>query len=43
MNIYLAEFIGTMILISFGGGIVAGSNLNKSFAYNAGWVTICLA
>lgn len=43
MNIYIAEFIGTMILISFGGGIVAGSNLKNSFAENAGWVTVCLA
>jgi glycerol uptake facilitator protein len=43
MNIYIAEFIGTMILISFGGGIVAGSNLKNSFAENAGWITVCLA
>ena len=43
MNIYVAEFIGTMILISFGGGIVAGSNLKNSFAENAGWLTVCIA
>ncbi len=43
MNIYLAEFIGTMILIVFGGGVVAGANLKHSYAENAGWVTICLA
>lgn len=43
MNIYFAEFIGTMILILFGGGVVAGTNLNKSYAANAGWITICLA
>lgn len=43
MNPYVAEFIGTMILISFGGGIVAGANLKNSNAENAGWVTICLA
>ena len=43
MNVYLAEFIGTMILISFGGGIVAGSNLKNSFAESAGWITVCLA
>ncbi len=43
MNTYLAEFIGTTILITFGGGIVAGSNLKNSNAENAGWVTICLA
>ena len=43
MNIYVAEFIGTMILITFGGGIVAGSNLKNTNAENAGWLTICLA
>lgn len=43
MNIYFAEFIGTAILIVFGGGVVAGANLKHSFAENAGWVTICLA
>jgi glycerol uptake facilitator protein len=42
MNPYLAEFIGTMILITFGGGIVAGANLKNSYAENAGWFTICL-
>lgn len=36
MNIYVAEFIGTMILITFGGGIVAGSSLKNSNAENAG-------
>lgn len=43
MNIYIAEFIGTMILITFGGGIVAGSNLKNSLAENAGWLNICIA
>ncbi len=43
MNIYVAEFIGTMILITFGGGIVAGSNLKNTNAENAGWLTVCLA
>lgn len=43
MNIYVAEFIGTMILITFGGGIVAGSSLKNSNAENAGWLTICIA
>ncbi len=43
MNIYIAEFIGTMILITFGGGIVAGANLKNTNAENAGWLTICLA
>ncbi len=43
MNPFIAEFIGTMILITFGGGIVAGSNLKNTYANNAGWLTICLA
>ena len=43
MNIYVAEFIGTMILITFGGGIVAGVNLKNSYAQKAGWLTVCLA
>ncbi len=43
MNIYVAEFIGTMILITFGGGIVAGSSLKNSNAENAGWLTVCIA
>ncbi|MCG8308215.1 MAG: aquaporin family protein [Cytophagales bacterium] len=43
MDIYIAEFIGTMILITFGGGIVAGANLKNSYAENAGWLTVCIA
>ncbi|MCK5209914.1 MAG: aquaporin family protein [Cyclobacteriaceae bacterium] len=43
MNPYIAEFIGVMILITFGGGIVAGANLKNSIAENAGWLTICIA
>ena len=43
MNPYVAEFIGTMILITFGGGIVAGSVLKNSNAENTGWLTICIA
>ena len=43
MNPYLAEFIGTAVLISFGGGIVAGTVLKNSNSFNAGWLTICLS
>jgi glycerol uptake facilitator protein len=43
MNIYLAEFVGTAILISFGGGINAGISLQNSYAEKAGWITTCLA
>jgi glycerol uptake facilitator protein len=36
----LGEFLGTMILITLGGGVVAGALLNKSKAQNAGWMAI---
>ncbi|MDZ7607287.1 MAG: MIP/aquaporin family protein [Cyclobacteriaceae bacterium] len=41
MNPYVAEFIGTAILICFGGGVVAGAVLKNSNAFNSGWITIC--
>ena len=37
---YLAEFIGTMILIIFGDGVVAGVLLKNSKAENSGWIVI---
>ncbi len=40
MNELLGEFLGTMILITLGGGVVAGVLLNKSKAQNAGWIVI---
>ena len=40
MNPYLGEFLGTMILILLGGGVVAGVLLAKSKAQNAGWIVI---
>ena len=40
MNEYLGEFLGTMILILMGGGVVAGVLLGKSKAQNAGWMVI---
>ncbi|MFD1020198.1 MIP/aquaporin family protein [Thalassobacillus hwangdonensis] len=43
MSQFTAELIGTMILIIFGGGVVAGVVLNKSKAEGAGWVVITLA
>src|ERR1700691_1421174 len=36
----LGEFLGTMILIVLGNGVVAGVLLRKSKAENAGWVAI---
>ncbi|TDQ52128.1 MIP/aquaporin family protein [Actinorugispora endophytica] len=39
---YLAEFIGTGILILLGNGVVAGVLLDKSKAQNSGWIVIAL-
>ena len=40
MQVYLAEFIGTMILIILGDGVVAGVLLKNSKAENSGWIVI---
>ncbi len=40
MSDVLGEFLGTMILILLGNGVVAGVLLNKSKAQNAGWLVI---
>jgi glycerol uptake facilitator protein len=40
MQAYLAEFIGTMILILLGDGVVAGVLLRNSKAENSGWIVI---
>lgn len=40
MTHYLAEFIGTMILIVFGGGVVANVVLAKSKGHGSGWIVI---
>lgn len=42
MSVYLAELIGTMILIIFGGGVVANISLNKSKAQGGGWIVVAL-
>ncbi|SDX85798.1 MIP/aquaporin family protein [Salimicrobium album] len=43
MTEFLAEIIGTMILIIFGGGVVAGVVLKGSKAEGTGWVLITIA
>ena len=40
---YIAEFIGTMLLILLGDGVVANVNLNKSGMKGGGSVQITLA
>ncbi|MCP3942645.1 MAG: aquaporin family protein [Desulfobacteraceae bacterium] len=42
MTSFMAELIGTMILIIFGGGVVAGVVLDKSKAQNSGWIVISM-
>ena len=40
MNVYLAEFIGTAILILFGGGVCANVNLKRSAGQDSDWIVI---
>jgi glycerol uptake facilitator protein len=40
MKPYLAEFLGTMILILLGDGVVANSLLSRSKGENSGWIVI---
>jgi glycerol uptake facilitator protein len=40
MNPYLAEFIGTTLLIIFGNGVVANVVLAKTKGHGAGWIVI---
>src|SRR5690625_5191809 len=42
MSEFLAELIGTMILIILGGGVVGGVTLKKSKAEGAGWIVITI-
>lgn len=39
-RILLGEFLGTMFLIIFGGGVVANVVLNNTKGHNSGWITI---
>jgi glycerol uptake facilitator len=40
MKPFVAEFVGTALLILLGDGVVAGVLLNKSKAQNSGWIVI---
>ena len=40
MSPYLAEFIGTTILIIFGNGVVANVVLARTKGQNSGWIVI---
>ena len=43
MEVYLAELVGTAILILLGNGVVANNGLKKTFAENSGWMIITTA
>ncbi|GEK35294.1 MIP/aquaporin family protein [Kurthia sibirica] len=43
MSTFTAELIGTMLLILFGGGVVAGVSLHKSKGLGGGWIVITYA
>lgn len=38
MSVYIAEFIGTAILLYFGNSINAATSLNHSYAKDSGWI-----
>jgi glycerol uptake facilitator protein len=40
MSPYLGEFVGTMLLVVLGDGVVANVVLNRSKGQNAGWIVI---
>ncbi|WP_202081348.1 MIP family channel protein [Caldalkalibacillus salinus] len=42
MTAFVGEIVGTMLLIIFGGGVVAGVSLAHSKAQNAGWMVVAV-
>lgn len=42
MSVYLAEFIGTAILLYFGNSVNAATTLNHSYAKDSGWIITTL-
>ena len=42
MNELFGEFLGTLILILLGNGVVAGVVLPKTKSNNAGWIVITM-
>ena len=42
MQTYLAEVVGTLLLVLLGDGVVANVVLNRTKGQNAGWVVITL-
>ncbi|GEQ06592.1 hypothetical protein SGA02_24200 [Staphylococcus gallinarum] len=42
MNVYVAEFLGTAILVLLGGGVCANVNLKRNLGYGADWIVIAV-
>jgi glycerol uptake facilitator protein len=42
MHPYIAEFVGTALLLLFGGGVVANGILNRTNGHGSGWLTITI-
>ncbi|TFH27836.1 MAG: aquaporin family protein [Bacteroidia bacterium] len=42
MNEYMAEFIGTFLLILLGNGVVANVSLKDTLGHNGGWIVVSL-
>jgi glycerol uptake facilitator protein len=40
MSLFVAEFLGTMLLVLFGNGVVANVVLSKTKGHNGGWIVI---
>jgi glycerol uptake facilitator protein len=40
MHPYIAEFVGTALLLLFGGGVVANGILNRTKGHGSGWLSI---
>src|SRR4249919_2204058 len=40
MSPYFAEFLGTLLLVLFGNGVVANVVLARTKGYNSGWIVI---
>lgn len=40
MSCYVAEFIGTMILVLLGNGVCANVKLKKTYGHDSGWIVI---